>query len=122
MSRLSELNALEESDAEMAAGMSLLAIEDDDAPKVRLYGALAWVHKRRTEPELTYKQFMTTHRTRDIFQYLFGTDDEPADVDVVTNAETSVEVARFPEDAAGAPGGVAEAEGAVRAGDRDLAV
>lgn len=110
-SKLSDLTALEESDAEQACGISILILEDRKAPKTALMGALAWVHRRREEPNLTYRDYMKSVKVRDIYGYLFGDDDKEESADP------------FPEGAgaeAGAtPDEVAGPEGAVPPGDGD---
>lgn len=111
MSKLDDLTAIEEATAEEAAGMPITALEDD-GPKIRILGALAWVHKRRSEPELTFETFMKTHKTGDIIRYLFG-DDEDAD----ESGEVEEVGDPFPVDAGAEGERPGDAEGAVRAGD-----
>lgn len=104
--RLNDLTAFEESTAERTAGMSLGSLEDADAPKVALLGALAWVHVKRGEPTLTYDAYMKRVKTSDITTYLF--DDIDGD-------------AGFPDaerPAVGAGGG----EGELLSGDRGAAL
>lgn len=140
--RRDELNALEEAEAEQRAGCSILAI-DRDEPVARLFAALAWVHKRRTEPKLTFEDHLKAGRTKDNIAYLFGSDDEEADEpddepddavsdgphpDAVDRAldDEGVPTDPFPEAAApsgadGATESVADAEGQVLSLDRDSA-
>lgn len=118
--RIDTLTALDEAAAEKAAGEPITNIEVEEAPKVRIYCALAWVHLRRTQPGLTLDEYMKTHKMRDAVAYVFGEDGE-------TPEETAaVEADPFPEsgapEAAGAPGPVDDAEGPVLSGDGDPAV
>lgn len=73
--RMDELNSLEEAEAEKVSGTSILAMENDQ-PVAKLLAALAWVHKRRTDPKLTYVEYLKSARTKDNVQYLFRNDDE----------------------------------------------
>lgn len=100
--RLDELTAFEESMAERTAGMSLASLEDKDAPKVGLLGALAWVHHKRTEPTLAFETFMKRTSSEEIATYLFF--------------EPVVDEAGFP-DPAGPARGAGDDEGAVLPGD-----
>lgn len=116
--RLDSLTALEEAAAEEAAKQPLTVLEDDEAPKVRIFCALAWVHKRRTQPELTFDEYLKTHRFRDAVGYVFGEDGaEESDGEDVADDP-------FPEggaaEAGAPPAGAADAEGAVLSGDGDL--
>lgn len=77
--RLDELTAFEESIAERTAGMSLASLEDKDAPKVGLLGALAWVHVKRGEPKLTYDEYMKRSSSGEIARYLFDEDEVAED-------------------------------------------
>lgn len=99
--RLNDLTAFEESIAERTAGLSLGSLEDKDAPKVGLLGALAWVHVKRDEPTLTYDAYMKRVSTSDITAYLFDDLDDGA---------------AFP-DADGSTAGPGDGEGAVLSGD-----
>jgi hypothetical protein len=119
--RLDSLNALEEAAAEEAAGQPLTVLDDDNAPKVRIICALAWVHKRREQPELTFQEYLKTHRFRDALPYIF--DDVEADqADGAEAAEVAPVADPFPAGAhAAAPAGPADAEGAVLSGDGAVA-
>lgn len=114
-SKINDLTALEESDAEQACGISILKLGVKDVPKLGLLGALAWVLHRRDEPNLTYSAFMNRSKASDIYAFLFGDDeDEAAEEDAEALPEDP-----FPGgDEGGAPGGVADAEGPVLSGDR----
>lgn len=101
--RLDDLTAFEESMAERAAGVSLASLEDENAPKVGLLGALAWAHLKRTEPTLSYDAYMKRTKTDEITAYLF------ADLD---------EDAAFP-DVDGPADGAGGAEGELLPGDGD---
>lgn len=116
--RLDSLNALEEASAEEVARQAITVLQDDEAPKVRMMCALAWVHKRRTDPKLTFDAYLKTARFRDALDYLLGSDDE-ADDD--TDSEDG-DADPFPGGpgtggAEAAPAGPADAEGAVLSGD-----
>lgn len=120
--RIDTLNALEEGMAEEAAGEPLTNIEEPDAPKVRIYCALAWVVKRRTEPSLSFDEYLKTHRFRDALAYVFGDEDGSDD----EGAEEAAAADPFPEGApaevAAGAGEAAAAEGPVRPGDGDQPV
>lgn len=121
--RIDTLNALDEALAEEVAKEPITAIEDPEAPKVRIYMALAWVAKRRDEPSLTFDDYMKTHRFRDALAYIFADPEDEADE---AGAEEGAVVDPFPEgaapaDAAGA-GAAADAEGPVLSGDGDQPV
>lgn len=78
MRRIDELNALEEAEAEKLSGIPITNLEEEDRAKVALLGALALMHKRRTDPKLKYTEYMSSVRTKDIASYLFGSDEEDA--------------------------------------------
>lgn len=131
--RIDELNALEEAEAEQVSGASILALETDQ-PVAKLLAALAWVHKRRTEPKLKYSDYLRSARTRANVSYLFGDDEDDDDEAPVVEADPSARVLDDegvptepfrPEAASGGaeepPSGVADAEGAVLSLDRDSA-
>lgn len=135
--RMDELNALEEAEAENLAGCSILALERDE-PVAKLLAALAWVHKRRTDTKLTYREYVKSARTKDNVQYLLehfdGEEDEDddnqgaADVDVSGGPHPDAEDRVLDDDGeptdpfrsegdpsgeADAPDAVAETEGSV---------
>jgi hypothetical protein len=115
MSNYDDLNAFEVSEAEKTAKMSIGSISDDDVPKIGLFGALAWQHVRRSEPDLRYEDYMRRVKPSEPTTYLFG-DDEDEDDESTPEAEA----AGFPEPQgpdAGAGGG----EGVVVPGDGDRA-
>lgn len=118
--RLDELNSIEEELAETVAKQPITVLEDDDAPKVRIFMALAWVHRRRTEPELSFDDYRKANRFRDAVRYIFGSDDEP---EAAEGAEEAPALDPFPEGGAeevGADAGEpADAEGPVLSGDGD---
>lgn len=122
--RLDELNALEEAEAEKVSGIPITNLEEEERPKVALLGALAWVHAKRTDPKLKYTDYMTSRRTRDIANYLFGSDEEDAAAEAEkADGDLAAVVDPFPSEVAAV--GVAEvgaveahAEGAVLSGDR----
>lgn len=103
--RFNDLTAFEESMAERAAGVSLASLEDDDAPKVAILGALAWAHTKRDEPTLTFEDYMKRVKTTDITSYLFAELDEDA---------------AFP-DADGSAAGAGEPQSELLSGDGDRA-
>lgn len=72
---ISQLTAFEMSMAERAAGVSITTLEDDNAPKIDLLGALAWVYVKRNEPSLPFVKFMQDHTLEQITDVL-GMDDE----------------------------------------------
>lgn len=114
MSKLNDLNALEEAEAEEAAGVSILAaFANESSPRTKILGALAWVHRKREEPTLTFTDYMKSVKFRDIQEYLFGDDDAEAEEDP------------FPESGEASPaadaGAAAGGEGAVLSGDGDPA-
>lgn len=76
MSKFDELTAFEVSQAEQQVGLSVEVTRDEHAPKLAMYGALAWVHVKRTEPTLTYDQYMKRVKPREPMNYLFSGDDE----------------------------------------------
>jgi hypothetical protein len=111
--RINTMNALEQAEAEEAAGVPLHKVEDEKALKVRLFGAIAWAITRREEPDLTYSDYMKRVKYAEILAFLFGSDDP----------EEEAEADPFPEGAAeGDEGGAAAAEGPVLSGDGDLPV
>ncbi|MBT56591.1 MAG: hypothetical protein CMF72_24725 [Mameliella sp.] len=111
MSNLNDLTAFESSVAERTAGMSLASLDDKNAPKVALLGALAWVHVKRTEPGLKYEEYMKRVTANEVADYLFG-----GDVD-----EDSSEAGFLDGDGGGAADGAGADEGAVLSGDGDRA-
>ena len=110
--RFNTLNALEQAEAEEAAGVPLHKVEDEKALKIRLFGAIAWTITRREEPDLTYAAYMKRVTYADILAFLFGSDDP---------AEEAADADPFPGGAAeGDEAGAAAAEGPVLPGDGDL--
>lgn len=134
--RIDELNALEEAEAEQVSGASILSLETDQ-PVAKLLGALAWVHKRRTDPKLKYGDYLKSARTKDNVAYLFRDsddldDDEQPDVALEPDPEARVldddgtptepfRAEAAPSGEAETPGGVDDAESAVLSLDRDSA-
>lgn len=130
--RIDELNALEEAEAEQVAGSSILALETEQ-PVAKLLAALAWVHKRRTAPNLKYTDYLKSARTRENVAYLFGDDDDhdegeavEADPSARVLDDEGVPTEPFREEGASsgeaeAPDGLVDAEGAVLSLDRDSA-
>lgn len=106
--RLDELNALEEAEAERVSGRPITDLEDEDAPKVKIFAGLAFVHRRRTEPKLTFNEFMKNGRMREFVNYVLGDSEDDADP-AVEEAEEDP----FPS------GGAAEAPAAVESGPAD---
>jgi len=140
---MDELNALEEAEAEQLSGVSIFALETDE-PKAKLLAALAFIHKRRSDPKLKYGEYLKSARTKDNMTYLFTDPDEvdedeseeDQDVDVSGGPHPDAEdralddageptepfrEAVGPGGGAEAPGDVADAEGAVLSLDRDTA-
>lgn len=120
---LDELNALEEAEAEELSGTPYLALQDKTAGKSKLFAALAFVHKRRSDPTLKFRDYAKTCGTLQNIDYLFDDPDEAEQVDDADELEDG-ESDPFPEGApsegAGAAGDEpADAEGAVLSGDGD---
>lgn len=127
--RIDELNALEEGEAEVVAGVSITALETDE-PKAKLIAALAWVHRKRTEPKLKFTEYASTHNTKDNAAYLFSTEAEDAEDAAAAAAAAGDDAAEvedddpFPEGGrevgtAEGSGEVAAAEGPVLSRDGD---
>jgi hypothetical protein len=120
--RMNELTAFEASIAERAAGLSISILSDEDRsqPRVALWGALAWVHRKRDEPTLTYEAYMSSVTPADVMDYLFPDDDEDqaaeVDEDGFPDSDGDGPVGASAGEPAGAAG---EAEGAVLSGDGD---
>lgn len=119
--RLDTLTAPEEYAAEVAAGQPITVLDDENAPKVRIFAALAWVIQRRDEPGLTFDAYFPTIRFRDAVTLVMGPADETEEA-AAAEAEEAAGGDPFPAggDGAGpgaAAGGVADAEGAVLPGD-----
>lgn len=125
--RIDTLNALEEALAEKAAGEPITVIEDEKAPKVRMYCAIAWVIEKRDNPTLSFDDYLKTHRFRDALRFVFGDPEAEAEEAAAAAAAEEAGVqedpaeAAFPEGgetegAAGAPA-AADAEGPVLPGD-----
>ena len=107
MSKIDELTAFEASQAEKAAGVSIGVLEKPTEPSVGILGALAWVHIKRGEPELTYEAYMKRTPASEVADYLFGEDEEAVAVDE----------AGFPAHAGGDEGSGGDGEGDVLSGD-----
>lgn len=75
---LDQLTAAEMSVAERTAGLSIASLEDANFPKVDLLGALAWVYQKRSNPTLSFKDFMANITLDQITSILgmSGDDDE----------------------------------------------
>jgi hypothetical protein len=135
--RLDELNALEEAEAEKVSGIPITNLEDEERAKVSLLGALAWVHRKRSEPTLKFETYMKGTRTREIANYLFGSDEEDAAAAAEKAAAEAAEAGEgddaegglavvvdpFPSGVAavgaeGESGGAVDAEGPVLSRDR----
>ncbi|GAA4075776.1 hypothetical protein ACFFOS_27640 [Nocardioides kongjuensis] len=112
--RINTLNALEQAEAEEAAGVPLHKIEEEGSLKVRLWGAIAWVITKRDEPTLSYLDYMKRATYSEILTFVLGTDNA---------AEEAAADDPFPAGAAAADEGApADAEGPVLSGDGDPAV
>lgn len=83
MSVIQDLTSFEVAQAEAACGIPYQSLADKAAAKVGLWGALAWQHCRRAEPELTYEAFMKSHTPDQVLAILYpdDTEDETAEVD-----------------------------------------
>lgn len=84
--RIDELTAFEITQAERACGIAYETLATRKEPgdftpgRTALLGALAWVHSKRSEPTLTYEEYMRRVRPEEITEYLFpDLADEPED-------------------------------------------
>lgn len=77
---IQSLTAQEMSIAERKSGLSLATLEDPNFPKVAILGALGWVYAKRTEPTLTFEEYMSTRTLEQITEEL-GIEDEDEDGD-----------------------------------------
>lgn len=125
--RINTLTGLEQADAEEAVGIPLHRIEDDNAPKVRIYLALEWVLRRRETPALKFTEHAQSSTFAQALAYVYG-DDEAAEgtegaADGEGGPDEEVEPeSPFPAEAASGPeAGAADAEGAVLPGDGAVA-
>lgn len=75
---INRLTAAEMSIAERTAGLSLATLEDPNFPKVDLLGALGWVYAKRSEPTLTFKDYMAARTLEQITNEL-GIEDDGED-------------------------------------------
>lgn len=118
--RIDTLNALDEAFAEEVSGEPITNVDVPDAPKVKIYCALAWIIERRTNPGIgSYDDYLKTHRLKDALEVVFG-EDESAGADA--GAEEGTPEDQFPADGAPATpaaveGAAADAEGPVLPGD-----
>lgn len=116
------LTALDEAEAEEAAGISIMALQDENGPKARIFAALAWAARKKAGEDVgKFTTYAETARTTANLNYLF-TDPDAADDDA--DGEDDDPAERFPEGSsevgAGADaGGSADAEGPVLSGDGD---
>lgn len=79
---IESLTAAEMSIAERAAGLSVATLEDPDYPKVDLLAALGWVHAKRSEPTLSFRDYKESRTLKDITEQLQITDEgQPVDDD-----------------------------------------
>lgn len=74
---IDDLTTLEAMQAEEASGQSLMTLFDD-APKLRIQVAVAWLHARRTEPGLTYEEYAARTKPAEVYKFLIPKDDEAA--------------------------------------------
>lgn len=113
--KIDDLTAFEVNQAEKACGIpfEMLGQSDEDGPprpgRFALMAALAWVHKKRTDPTLTYADYMKSVKHSEVTEYLFPHEPEAEEGD-----------AGFP-DARGA-GGAPDAEPDVAAGEEESPV
>ena len=110
--KMEELTAFEVSMAESAVGLSTELLAKPGAPKLGLMGALAWVHRKREEPTLTFDAYMKSVTSSQVYDYFDDVDDEAAEVD-----EDG-----FPDSEPGPVDGDAEAEPAGAAGEDEGAI
>jgi hypothetical protein len=80
-SGLDELTAAETAIAERKAGQSIGTLGSDVYPQVALLGALGWVLAKRTQPTLTYDDYMGGRTVAEITRELglSGTADADAE-------------------------------------------
>jgi hypothetical protein len=112
--KIDDLTAFEVNQAEKACGVpfELLGQSDEEQPRAgrfALMAALAWVHKKREEPTLTFTDYMKSVKHHEVTDYLFPDEPEAEEGD-----------AGFP-DARGA-GGPEDAEPGVAAGEEESPV
>jgi len=81
MSKIDELTAFELNMAEKACDTPYEKLTEKDAPKSGLWAALAWVHRKRDEPTLTYDAYMKSVKPHEVMDYLFPDDEEAGEVD-----------------------------------------
>lgn len=120
--RVDELNALEESKAEELSGVSIMALETAE-PKAKLLAALAYVHRKRTAPDLKWGDYLKAEGTKANVAYLFGSEAEDLE-DAALDDGGEDDADPFPEgggedgapETGGAPG---DAEGSVLSRDGD---
>lgn len=118
------LNALDEAQAEKLAGTSITALADDEAPKAKMYAALAYVARKKAGEDVgEFRDYLKTARTGSNLDYLFT---EPAETKADELEQAGdVEGAQFPagdvEGAGEVAPGAADAESAVLPGDGSAA-
>lgn len=65
--------------AERKSGLSIATLEDPEYPKVELLGAIGWVYAKRSEPTLSFEDFMNSRTLEQITEELGLADDEDDD-------------------------------------------
>lgn len=80
---IESLTAAEMSIAERAAGLSITTLEDPDYPKVDLLAALGWVHAKRSDSALSFRDYKESRTLTQITEELGlgGGDELPGDGD-----------------------------------------
>lgn len=76
---LDSLTAGETAMAERKAAQSITTLGSENFPQAGLLGALGWVLARRSEPSLTYDQYMASRTLVQITEELALTDDDEVD-------------------------------------------
>ncbi|SRR5690625_1507399 len=72
---LDKLTGKEMEIAERKAGVAITSLQDPYVPKSGLFGAMAWVLKKRDEPTLKYDDFMETTGFP-VWEEILGLDDD----------------------------------------------
>lgn len=116
-SKLDDLTAFEVMQAERACGVAFEKLGDTESEtpgRTALLGALAWVHKKRSEPTLTFDAYMKSVKFDEPADYLFPPeeDGEGAGFPVAVGPDGGA-------DGAGVEPG--DGEGPVLSGDRGAA-
>jgi hypothetical protein len=78
---IDNMTAAETAMAERKAGQSITSLGNENLPKANLLGALGWVLARRTDPKVTFEQYMNSHTLVQIGEELGFNDDDTEDED-----------------------------------------